>query len=208
MTTPSRYETALEKAWATLLDWLKSGRFTPGNEEDIQCFLYFALVTDLGTATGVRPKATTGKPPSIYDKATGILNVGNMHFPDLALGDDPSNPDVVVEIKYRREARGTFYNSCKLDIAKLKSNHDHRKHYFVLFDANAEHVFMDAHQHSELSGLASTNCKILHHPSTLNTSPHKARARRAVGTMRDAGLDFRAMGKKNSIKKKLPTASS
>ncbi len=165
------YEVALKKAWDHLLNWLAIGKFAPTNEEDIQCFLYHGLVSELGTAVGIGTKTTVGK-----------LATGTMHFPDLALGLDQENPDVVVEIKFRRNHRKSFYNRCKLDIAKLKQYHDNRKHYFILFDANPSFVFLDQHQRDELSSLASANCKIVHYPLGLNTAPQKGWGRKAHQT--------------------------
>jgi hypothetical protein len=178
---------------------VSEGKFSPQNEEDIQCFLYHGLVKELDTAIGIRPKATSGKPSKLTFHG-GKLLVGNMHFPDLVLGFDEQNPDVVAEIKFRRATRSTFYAGCKRDIEKMKRHHDSRVHYFVLFDANPKHVFLDAHQRDELQSLSSAKCRILHYPLELNTSPLKARSRRAIETMRLAGVDFTALGTENARK--------
>lgn len=193
------YAKAFDASWLQLIEWVNQGRFDPQNEEDIQCFLYHGLVQQLGTAIGIRPKATTGKPEKLMFQK-GKLLVGDMHFPDFLLGSDESNPDVVVEIKFHRGMRSTFYAGCKRDLEKLKRHHDNRIHYFVLFDAHPEYVFLDSHQSEELRGLSSKNCKILHYPPKLNTSPLKEKARRAIQTMRLAGVDFKVLGTNNARK--------
>jgi hypothetical protein len=157
-----------------LTEWATSGKFVPRNEEDIQCFLFHGLVVELGTALGVRTKATSGN-----------LWLGTMHFPDLVLGLDPNEPELIVEI---------FYDGCMRDIAKMKKHYDSRPHRFVLFDECPYFVFLDQHQHDELTATASPNCQILHYPTKLNPSMGKATARKAVETMRKAGKDFRQMG--------------
>jgi hypothetical protein len=140
--TAAKCELALEAAWVHLVDWASLKKFVPRNEEDIQCLLYHGLVLNLGTAVGIRAKATTAKPSKLTFQ-DGRLSVGDMHYPDLALGEDDINPEVVVEIKYRAATRGTFYGGCKKDIPKLRRLHDGRVHYFVLFDANPDYVFLD-----------------------------------------------------------------
>jgi hypothetical protein len=165
------YEIALDAAWQHLLEWLEKGKFRPSNEEDIQCFLYHGLVQHLDTTIGIRTKATVGK-----------LHEGTMHFPDLALGLDHEDPEIVIEIKFRRTARKSFYNRCKLDVAKLSPYHQNRKHYFILFDANPKSIFLDQHQHDELVALASQNCKFFYYPTLLNTAPQKAWGRKAHAT--------------------------
>jgi hypothetical protein len=195
----SKFEKALEAAWNHLVDWVTEKKFVPRNEEDIQCFLYHALVLQFGTATCIRAKATVGKPAKLRFEA-GKLQVGDMHFPDLALGDRAEDPDVVVEIKYRPHARSSFYARCKSDIAKLKRLHDGRIHYFILFDANPEFVFLDEHQRKELSDSCSENGRLLYYPVALNTSPLKARAREVVQKMRQDGVDFVARGQAGAKK--------
>ena len=179
----SQYTLAFEKSWALLKEWVTSGRFAPRNEEDIQCFLFHGIVIELGTALGVRTKASSGN-----------TWLGTKHFPDLVLGLDPDNPELIVEIKFRPLGRNTFYNGCKLDIAKMRKYYDSRPHRFVLFDEGPYHVFLDEHQYDELTTAASSNCQILHFPSAFNPSPAKAVARKAIATMRGAGKDFRQMG--------------
>ena len=193
------YVKAFDASWQHLIEWVAQGKFDPKNEEDIQCFLYHGLVQHLGTAIGIRSKATTGKPEKLKFQE-GKLLVGDMHFPDFLLGSDESNPEVVVEIKFHRATRSTFYAGCKRDIEKLKCHHDNRIHYFVLFDAHPEYVFLDSYQFNELQGLSSKNCRILHYPPELNTSPLKEKARKAIQTMRRAGLDFIELGTNNAKK--------
>ena len=179
----SLYTHAFERAWNMLTEWVASGKFVPRNEEDIQCFLFHGMVVELGTALGVRTKASSGN-----------TWIGTRHFPDLVLGLDPEAPDLIVEIKFRPMARSTFYNRCRLDVLKLKKYYDSRPHLFVLFDENPYFVFLDQHQRDELASNASQNCRILHYPLALNPSNGKAIARKAVETMRKAGKDFRQMG--------------
>jgi hypothetical protein len=174
-----------------LSEWVNSGKFAPRNEEDIQCFLFHGIVVELGTAVGVHTKASRGN-----------TWLGTRHFPDLVLGPDLEKPELVVEIKYRPIIRSTFYNGCKVDIAKMKKFYDETPHRFVLFDANPYYVFLDDHQLKELTSMASANCKILHFPSGLNPSTGKAIARKAVDTMRKAGRDFRQMGLQAAAKPK------
>jgi hypothetical protein len=171
-----------------LTEWVTSGKFAPRNEEDIQCFLFHGIVVELGTALGVRTKASSGN-----------LWLGTMHFPDLVLGLDPNAPELIVEIKYRSMLRKTFYNGCVRDIAKMRKHYDSRPHRFVLFDECPYFVFLDQHQHDELAATASPNCRILHYPAKLNPSTGKATARKAVETMRKAGKDFRQMGLQASV---------
>jgi len=73
-----QYTIAFERAWDRLTKWVASGKFAPQNEEDIQCFLFHGVVVELGTARGVRTKASRGN-----------LWLGTKHFPDLVLGLDP-----------------------------------------------------------------------------------------------------------------------
>lgn len=177
------YTLAFERSWAMLKDWVAAGKFTPRNEEDIQCFLYHGIVVELGTAIGVRTKASSGN-----------LWLGSKHYPDLVLGQDAADPELIIEIKYQPLGRKAIYNGCKLDIAKMKKYYDSRPHRFVLFDECPYFVFLDQHQYDELSAMASSNCQILHFPTAFNPSSSKATARTAVETMRKAGKDFHQMG--------------
>ena len=193
------YETSLIEAWKHLLDWVKQGKLRPQNEEDIQCFLYHALVLKLGTAVGIHAKATTAKPEKLKFQ-NGKLKVGEMHFPDLALGEDREHPVVVVEIKFRPIGRKYFFDRCKEDIAKLKRLHADCTYYFVLFDQDPENVFMDEHQFSELKASLSSNGRILVFPETLSSSALKGSARKAIAKMRESGVDFSELGRKGAAK--------
>lgn len=179
----SQYTLAFDRAWSRLTEWVTSGKFAPQNEEDIQCFLFHGIVVELGTALGVRAKASRGS-----------LWIGTKHFPDLVLGLDPEKPELVVEIKYRPILQKAFYNRCKADVVKMKKYYDSTPHRFVLFDENSYFVFLDQHQLDELTSMGSPNCQVLHFPSALNPSTGKAIARKAVETMRKAGKDFHQMG--------------
>jgi hypothetical protein len=179
----AQYTDAFDAAWRLLIEWTGAGKFAPRNEEDIQCFLYHGLVLELGTALGIGTKASSGN-----------LEDGSKHFPDLVLGQDPSRPELIVEIKYRSMGNEPFYAGCKRDIAKMKKYYDSCPHRFVLVDAGPDFVFLDRHQYDELSSLASSNCQILHFPTALSARAGKAVARKAVDTMRKAGKDFRQMG--------------
>ncbi|WP_205854986.1 hypothetical protein, partial [Piscinibacter defluvii] len=118
------------------------------------------------------------------------------HFPDLVLGSSESEPQVVVEIKFQSESPQTVYLGCRRDVQKLKERYDSVPHYFVLFDVNQGHVFLDEHQLNELKTLASKNCRILHYPSKLSTQPGKVIARSAIATMRAKGMDLSKNAKK------------
>ena len=179
------YEIALVNGWNHLLAWVKKGKFKPANEEDVQCFLCHGLVSHLQDARGIRSKASSGNLPD-----------NTKHFPDLVLGSSISKPQVVVEIKFQTKSPHTVYLECRRDIQKLKKYYDSVPHYFVLFDANPDHVFLDQHQLTELSSLASKNCRILHYPKKLSTSPGKGVARSAIANMRAKGLDLSENAKK------------
>lgn len=158
-----------------LAEWVASGKFAPRNEEDIQCFLFHGIVVELGTALGVRTKASSGN-----------LWLGTKHFPDLVLGLNPKEPELIIEIKYRPIVRKAFYNSCKSDIEKMKKYYDTRPHRLVLFDECPYFVFLDQHQYDELASTASPNCQILHFPFALNPSTGNASARKTNETIREA----------------------
>jgi len=166
-----------------LTEWVTLGKFAPRNEEDIQCFLFHGIVSKLGTAIGVRTKASSGN-----------LWLGTKHYPDLVLGLDPDEPELIVEIKYRPLARKNFYKGCKLDIVKMKKHYDSRPHRFVLFDECPYFVFLDKHQHLELASAASQNCQILYFPLAFNPSRDKAVAPKAVEDISKADKDFQKMG--------------
>ena len=176
--TETNYMLALEAAWNELKQWADDGRFKPENEEDIQCFLYRGLVNELKTATGVRPKPTTDKPRSIFDR-NGKLDVKDMHFPDFILGN-PKN--VVVEIKF---ARGTasIFGSCKKDVEKMKLRHNAQgiSKVFILFDVHPEHVFLGESQLAVLKAIDPT-CHLFHYPESLNPGTANTAAQKAADT--------------------------
>lgn len=157
-----QYTIAFERAWDRLTDWVASGKFTPQNEEDIQCFLFHGIVVELGTARGVRTKASSGN-----------LWLGTKHYPDLVLGLNPNEPELIVEIKYRPIINNSFYEYCKQDIEKMKKYYDSCPHRFVLFDECPYFVFLDQLQYDELVSMASPSCQIFHFPSTLNPNKSK-----------------------------------
>jgi hypothetical protein len=180
------YEAALVNAWEHLLKWAKEGKFRPTNEEDIQCFLYHGLVMELGTAVGIKPKPTITRAEK--KGLGGPVKSGDMHFPDLTLGDN----EVVVEIKF---ARGGLvpYQKCKDDILKMNAHHLGACRYFLLYDSSPNHVFLDHFQLEELKQLARLDCsegmecRVLYYPQDLNPSPVKQRGRKAWDTMRCKG---------------------
>lgn len=153
-----------------LTEWVTSGKFIPRNEEDIQCFLFYGIVVELGTALGVRTKASSG-----------CLWLGTKHFPDIVLGLDPSAPELIIEIKYRPIARKNFYRNCESDIVKMKKYYSAWPHRFVLFDESPFFVFLNQSQYDELASMASANCKILHFPYLLNPSKDNVTTRKTNG---------------------------
>ena len=195
----NRYAAAVETAWTNLLEWYVDGRFTPRSEEDVQCFLYHGIVTQLGTAANVFAKPTSGKPAKLTWDDKGKLIVGDMHFPDLLLGegDDPNR--TAVEIKFKRTERANIFAGCRSDLQKLEKYYSSGARYFVLFDAHPAHVFLDEHQLKELQDL-SQSCRILYAPTTFNPSLLKAVARGSVQTQRAAGANFAERGKAGAKK--------
>jgi hypothetical protein len=193
------YEVVLLTGWKELIEWVESGRIDPENEEEIQCFLYYSMVKQLGSALHVKPKYTTDKPERLKF-VEGKLDVGNMHFPDFVLG---SNTEIVVEIKFARSndrRRGSVYSGCKKDIRKMLEHHKTSKRYFILYETGTEHIFLDQHQYNELQAI-DEQCKILIYPSSLTTDTKgKRRARKAIKTMRSRGLDFSEKGKRSAQK--------
>ena len=136
-------ETVVRDSWSELLQWVQEQRIYPENEEEIQCFLYYAIIKRLGDATLVKPKPTTDKPEKLIF-ADGKLLVGNMHFPDLLIG---AKREVVVEIKFTRERRASnIFSGCKSDVLKMKKHYPDSKRFFVLYDVCPENVFLSASQ--------------------------------------------------------------
>ena len=189
-------ENIVREAWAELLLWVEEKRLKPENEEEIQCFLYYGIVKRLGDATLVKPKPTTDKPDKLKF-VDGKLITENMHFPDLVLG---ASGEIVIEIKFTREKRASnIFAGCKRDVAKMKQHHPGAKRFFVLYDVCAEYIFLSEHQAQELRAL-DEDCVILSYPTTLNTSPRKSAARKAIDTLKSRGYPFVEMGKSNAAK--------
>lgn len=166
----NKYALALESAWKHMLSWHQEGKFSPRSEEDIQCFLYHGLVTELGTAKGVCPKHTTGKDGKLFWDLDGKLHVGNMHFPDLLIGPPDGAAEVAVEIKYRRNGNSKIFPGCVADVEKLKKHHADHLQYFVVFDEHPDYLFMDEFQQNVLKEKAAPGCRFLFYPELPNPS--------------------------------------
>jgi len=189
-------EKVVREAWDELLLWVEEKRLKPENEEEIQCFLYYGIVKRIGDATLVKPKPTTNKPDKLKF-VEGKLLTGNMHFPDLALG---ARGEIIIEIKFTREKRASnIYAGCKRDLIKMKLQHPGAKRFFILYDVCTENIFLSEHQAQELQAL-DKDCVILSYPNTLNTSPRKKAAEKAINTLRSRDYDFVAQGKLNAAK--------
>jgi hypothetical protein len=192
------YAAVFRNAWRMLLRWRDDNRFAPENEEAVQCFLYFAIVSALKDARFVKPKPTTDKPQKLQFHE-GKLDVGNMHFPDFIVGEAR---EVVAELKFVRfqgRTRSNVFADCKRDISKMKQHHPKSRRFFVLYDMHPKFVFLDTHQLEELKAL-DPECELLLYPEEISTSPAKARARAAIKTMKDRGDDFHELGKRNAAK--------
>lgn len=170
------FEEALESAWNEMKAWGRDGKFKPRNEEDVQCFLYYSLVTRLGTASDVHAKSTCS------------ATAGKREFPDLVLGQD----DVVAEIKVTRpqDTRGAVYRGCKKDIDKMRRHHPQATRYFLLYEIGADSCCLDEHQKTEL-GRIDPDGRFLLHPEILTANPRKAIARKAINTLIQKRYDFR-----------------
>lgn len=189
---PTRLELLLAAALLHMVDWAKAGRFRPANEEDVQCFLYHALVLETGSATALRAKSTLGK-----------LIDGGMHFPDLILGEDPEGPDAIyIEIKFKSPSRKLFHGLCIADVQKLAEHHGDRRQVFVIWDSDPDKVYLSTQQKQQLLDAAAIGCSVWHYPEGLDNSVGKARSQKAIETMRRNGLDLSALAKKNASKSK------
>lgn len=189
-------EQALRESWTELLGWVQQNRFKPENEEDIQSFLYYGLVTRLQDATLVKPKRTTGKPPKLVF-SDGQLLVGDMHFPDLLIG---TNGEIVVEIKFMREQRArSIFSGCKSDIEKMRKHHDGRKRFFVLYDVCAETIFLSTSQKIALQ-VIDPDCVLMMYPLAFNDSRQKQAADKARLTLIAKEYDHSKQGKLNAAK--------
>ena len=195
---PTRLELLLAAALLHMVNWAKSGKFKPTNEEDVQCFLYHSLILEMGSATALRAKSTLGK-----------LTDGDMHFPDLILGEDPESPEAIyIEIKFNAPSRKLFHGLCISDVKKLAQHHGKHRQLFIVWDCDPDKVYLSTQQKQQLLGAAATGCSIWHYPEDLDNSPGKARSQKAIETMRRNGLDLSALAKKNANKGKRGRHSS
>lgn len=194
--TKLNYLSALDAAWDEMKVWVKDKRFVPENEESIQCFLYHGIVSQLGTAVGVRSKPTTDKPPSIFDRK-GKLDIKDMHFPDFILGDPK---EVVIEIKFAR-GNASILGSCKTDVQKLKTRHSAPSvsKVFILFDVNPQFAFFNQTQRDELQAI-DPECRLMHFPETLSTKTSSDWAKKAVATKKQ-NAELAKQKRSNSAKK-------
>lgn len=186
----------LEKAWNEMIEWQRAKRFAPMSEEDVQCLLYHLIVSELGSASKVHAKPTVDKPTKCRFK-DGRLHVGNMHFPDFSLGDG----DVVAEIKVSKPPdRGQCIGGCRADVEKMKKHHGNATRYFFLFElGDPKSSCLDEEDLRDLQS-RDPECRILIHPTNLNVSPFKAAARKANAKMKDAGVDFCELGRRNAAR--------
>ncbi|HJV96360.1 MAG TPA: hypothetical protein VJ608_10005, partial [Albitalea sp.] len=172
---PTRYEIALAAALKRMISWSRAGKFKPTNEEDVQCFLYHALVLELDTAAQLRAKPTHSKP----DKtpfADGKRLVGDMHFPDLIIGD-PNEPDAIyIEIKVRAPSRTPFHGACLADVKKLGKHHLGHRQFFILYDCDPKVVYLNEEQKEDLLQAAAPGCTVWHYPRELDINPRKVAA--------------------------------
>ncbi len=194
---PTNYEVKLAAALEHMVDWARAGKFSPLNEEDVQCFLYHALVLQFADATHIRTKLTHGSPGVVV----GDRKVGGMHFPDLIIGKSNSDPDAIyIEIKVRTQTRKSFHQACLADVKKLALHHDSHRQFFILYDCDPKVVYLSAEQLSQLHAAAGKGCSVWHYPYALNEDVGKDRAAKAIATMRAQGLDFEALAKSNARK--------
>lgn len=194
---PSDYEVKLAAALEHMVNWTRAGKFKPCNEEDVQCFLYHALVLQFDDATRIRTKLIHGSPSVLV----GSERVGGMHFPDLVIGKPDGDPDAIyIELKVRAQTRKTFHQACLADVRKLAEHHSTHRQFFILYDCNPEVVYLIAAQSKELHDAAGKGCTVWHYPYKLNESASSLAAAKATTLMRARGLDFSALGSSNSIK--------
>lgn len=194
---PTTYEVKLAAALDHLVSWARAGKFRPLNEEDVQCFLYHALVLQFADATRIRTKLTHGSPGVVV----GDQKVGGMHFPDLIIGESDSDPDAIyIEIKVRAKTRKAFHQACLADVKKLAQHHNGHRQFFVLYDCDPEVVYLSDQQSRQLRAAAGKGCTVWHYPYALNEDGGKGRAEKAIATMRAQGLDFNALARSNARK--------
>ena len=192
---PSSYEVNLAAAIQHMVDWARSRKFRPLNEEDVQCFFYHSLVLQFNDATCLRTKRTLGVPRV----KVGDINVGGMHFPDLIIGRGDRDPDAIyVELKVRAPGRKAFHQACLADVDKLAKHHKDHRQFFILYDCHPEVVYLSTEQHRQLLASAGKGCTVWHYPAALNDNPGKAAAAAAIKTMRAKGSDLKARAKANA----------
>mgnify|MGYP001766836017 CR=1 FL=1 len=153
------YEACIKSAWEELLAWTKADKIHPTCEEEIQCFLYHSLVSQIGDAKYIKPKV-------------GFKGAARkQYFPDFILGQ---GNDVVVEIKFsylsaNSLAKQAGISACLRDIEKMQTDFPKSKRYFLLFEtseagnslSNLDEVYLAALQK------ADPDCNILHYPQKL-----------------------------------------
>lgn len=194
---PSAYEVKLAAALQHMVDWASAGKFKPHNEEDVQCFLYHALVLQFDDATRIRTKLTHGSPGVAVDDE----KVGGMHFPDLIIGESDRDPDTIyIELKVRAQTRKAFHQACLADVKKLAKHHDTHRQFFILYDCHPKVVYLSAAQCKQLREDAGQGCTVWHYPYEHNSGVGKAGAAKALATMFARGIDHKALGKSNSKK--------
>ena len=194
---PSGYEVKLAAALQHMVDWARAGKFKPQNEEDVQCFLYHALVLQFDDATRIRTKLTHGSP----GVAVGDQKVGGMHFPDLIIGESDGDPDAIyIELKVRAQTRKAFHQACLADVKKLAQHHSTHRQFFILYDCHPKVVYLSAAQCNQLRETAGPGCTVWHYPYDLNDDFGKTKAAKAVATMLASGIDFHVLGKSNATK--------
>lgn len=194
---PTRYEVKLAGALNHMVDWARAGKFKPHNEEDVQCFLYHALVLQFGDAIHVRTKLTHGTP----GVSVNGEKVGGMYFPDLIIGKSNVDPDsIYIELKVRATARKALHQLCLADVKKLAANHNEHRQFFIFYDCDPKVVYLSAPQLKELQDVAAVGCTVWHYPYELNENVGKSTAAKAIATMRSSGVDLKMLAKANAIK--------
>ena len=196
---PTVFELALVSALSLMVEWVQLKKFTPSNEEDVQCFLYHALVLELDSALQLHAKRTHSKPEKL-EFLDGKFLVKDMHFPDLIIGDPNDSEAIYIEIKVRTLRRKSFHGLCVADVKKLAQHHSAHRQFFILFDCNPNAVYLSESQRDQLQGLAAPGCTVWYYPQQLTETVGKARAAKAIATMIKNNMDFSAMGSRNAKK--------
>jgi hypothetical protein len=189
MKDSTEYGNAIFAAWEELIVWVQEKRIVPHNEEEIQSFIYRALVNQLGTAHSVKPKQTIFRENLVRLKKAK-MNSRSMHFPDLLVGE---NREHVVEIKFIRENRtNSSLPGCQRDLEKMQLHHPSCKRYLMIYEVSGNKTSLTDLQLSQLRSI-DENCRVLFYQSTpeqvvaAKLSPQQ----RAIATMRKRGYDFR-----------------